>query len=570
MLSFTDRFCKYSCIGFVLSALLITMAPSHAEQSARSSAKIGPYLKNLTFSKNTLSEEVASSPFVHLRQQNQAQAYIELEDIDQEVIRQLEEQQVSIEIVNQDLAMIQGWVPLQQIDSISSLAQVKRIRIPSYARQDAGQFTSEGDAILRSDQLRATGLLGAGVKVGIISDGANNWTTASASGDLPATITTYGSCTVQQRNVSACLAGKTCNEGTAMAEIVHDLAPQAEIAVAAASTSLEFIQRINQLANNFKANIIVDDLKFYAEPFFADGDIAQAVAALPDNIIYITSAGNAGDFHYEDQFRPNGGTGAVIHEFSSGVDRMEFIVPAQGYTMPTLQWNDPFDNPLNNYDLLIATQTGFVYRTDTAPATKAKKSLCIPNLTNVDIHYDAIVKRTSGNTKRIELFFVSSGELGSDGIEFNQASGSVFGHAGIPSVITVGAINAAEPGNNGIAPYSSRGPSRIDFPSLSVRAKPDLVAIDGVMVSGAGGFPSPFFGTSAAAPHVAGIAALLMSSQSRFDAKKVKEALTLGAIDLGPTGHDPSYGFGRVDAIMAKSFLKPSVVLPPFLILLDD
>ncbi len=77
-----------------------------------------------------------------------------------------------------------------------------------------------------------------------------------------------------------------------MAEIVHDIAPGAQLAVAAAGTSLEFIARVNDLANTFGADIIVDDIGFHREPYFEDGPVAQAVAAVKDQVVFISSAGN--------------------------------------------------------------------------------------------------------------------------------------------------------------------------------------------------------------------------------------------------------------------------------------
>ena len=153
---------------------------------------------------------------------------------------------------------------------------------------------SEGDAILKAILVRALGFIGSGVKVGIISDGANNWPQSQASGDLPAAgITLFGGCTPTPPDITICRSRRTCNEGTAMAEIVHDLAPGAEIAVGAISTSLEFIARVNDMANTFGADVIVDDVGFFGEPYFEDGPVAQAVAAVKNQVVFISSAGNA-------------------------------------------------------------------------------------------------------------------------------------------------------------------------------------------------------------------------------------------------------------------------------------
>ena len=121
-----------------------------------------------------------------------------------------------------------------------------------------------------------TGLSGKGVKVGVISDGAAAWSTARATGDLPSSI-----------EINPNLPGDG-HEGTALLEIVHDLAPEAELAFSGAGpargsfTSLGMVKAILWLANDAfsgeGADVIVDDLAFFKEPYFEDGMVARAAA----------------------------------------------------------------------------------------------------------------------------------------------------------------------------------------------------------------------------------------------------------------------------------------------------
>lgn len=123
-------------------------------------------------------------------------------------------------------------------------------------------------------------------------------------------------------------------------------------------------------------------------------------------------------------------------------------------------------------------------------------------------------------------------------------------------VVSLGAINASDPGADTIASYSSRGPTN------DGRLKPDATAIDGVSVTGSGGFFVPFYGTSAAAPHAGGIAALLLSCNPALragepgddpasDRASLRNALLGSAVDLGPAGPEMTYGHGRLDALAA-------------------
>ena len=147
--------------------------------------------------------------------------------------------------------------------------------------------------------------------------------------------------------------------------------------------------------------------------------------------------------------------------------------------------------------------------------------------------------------------------------EYGVEEGGIVHHVAVPGVLAVGAVNEADPGNDDTESLSDQGPSLIYFPSFESRDKPDVVASDGVSVTGSGGFSSHFFGTSAAAPHVAGIAALLVEAQRLADPtmtkKQVADAVTQKirdtAIDLGPSGHDNEFGYGRADALAAVESL---------------
>lgn len=118
-------------------------------------------------------------------------------------------------------------------------------------------------------------------------------------------------------------------------------------------------------------------------------------------------------------------------------------------------------------------------------------------------------------------------------------------------MISVAAILHSDPGLDETESYSSRGPSLLQFPSAVTRQTPTLSAVDGVAVTGAGGFDNPFFGTSAAAPHVAAISALMLSKNPRLSVTQVRNALTSTAIDKGTAGFDNTFGSGLVDAFAA-------------------
>jgi hypothetical protein len=128
-------------------------------------------------------------------------------------------------------------------------------------------------------------------------------------------------------------------------------------------------------------------------------------------------------------------------------------------------------------------------------------------------------------------------------------AGSIFGHPAVTEAIAVAAIAVDEPGLDQVEVFSSRGPTRIFFPASELRQKPDLAGFDKVQVTGVGDFASPFSGTSAAAPHSAAVAALVLQANPASSPAQVKQALEQGAVDVELPGFDNRSGFGRLDAV---------------------
>ncbi len=497
------------------------------------------------------------------------QVYIRLESTDDTAIQRLRGFEARVELVNYGLRIVQAWVPIDRVEELAAEDFVLKVELPSYGRPRTGSATTEGDAVLRAGELRMLGVDGSGVKVGIISDGANDWPDSQALGDLPAAgITEFGSCTKEPADPTNCLPERDCNEGTALAEIIHDIAPGAAIAVGAASTSLEFIQRISDLVNSFGAHIVADDLAFFGEPYFEDGDIADAVAAVLGQVVYVSAAGNSALNHNEATYLDvdPSDSSVNLHDFGAragGSPDWALPVYAEQYGLAYafLQWNDPFGGSSNDYDLYVD-----IYDVNTNDYLGTLASDDVQNGTQDPFEATGIcnpfadpvwalfyVNRFSGGSRELEIFVRTN--AGSSLVAYNDPQGSVFGHPAVPGAVATGAIDVSDPGNDDIEWFSAWGSSNVYFPSFQSRAKPDLVAVDGVAVTGVGGFVSTFFGTSAAASHVAGIAALLMQAMPHATPSQIRAALLGGTVDLGAPGRDNVYGEGRIDSVLAAALL---------------
>ena len=481
-----------------------------------------------------------SNPLVNVDEDGNIHTYIRVLASGDAERSRLESYGVSIEAVNEEHEIIQAWIPFDMVDEVAKLPFVWLITPPGYRVTRIGSVTTEGDVILKADQVRGLGFDGTGIRVGVISDGVDSMAAAQGTGDLP------GSVTIQTYLGSG-------DEGTAMLEIVHDLAPGAELGFCGPSTSVEMVQCVNDLANLFGADIIVDDLGFFDQAFFEDDFVAQAVAnVVAGGVFYTSSAGNSGLTHYQGDY-VDSGQDFGSHLITSG--NYVFNVTSPGNVRIFLQWSDPFDGTASDdYDLCLQAE-------DQVNCKAA--NFTQDGLDNDDLPWEwrfedcsggcnFQVRLVNGSPQTLELYVLDGGVL--DGADRISAD-SIFGHPAVPGAIAAAAVDQATP--NTIESFSSRGPVTILYPAPEIRQKPDLTAADGVAVTGAGGFSNPFYGTSASAPHIAGVAALLMSGGKTSSA--VMTALRQTGVDLGPAGRDTTYGYGRIDAFAAYGFLQGAI-----------
>ncbi|HEX7276122.1 MAG TPA: hypothetical protein VF244_01995, partial [Acidimicrobiales bacterium] len=180
------------------------------------------------------------------------------------------------------VGLVEAFVPAAQVNAAAALPWVKAVTTASYGNVDVGSVTSEGVAFHRANVAQTAGFDGTGFDVGVISDGVSTIATSQASGDLPNTV-----------NVLDAGAG---DEGTAMLEIVQDMAPGAGLLFDATNgTVATHVAALNNLVAN-GAEIITEDIPFDAEPAFQVGLAAQTgenIAAA--GVSVHSSAGNLGN-----------------------------------------------------------------------------------------------------------------------------------------------------------------------------------------------------------------------------------------------------------------------------------
>jgi hypothetical protein len=244
-------------------------------------------------------------PGLRLHRSGHLEVYIYTSTLPPDALDILRQHGVQVLRSAAQVGIVYATMPLHTVEAVAALPFVRSIGLPAYSVRRTGSVTSEGDTVMRADLARTTlGVTGKGVKVGIISDSLCDPATSINSGDLPATITIVN-------GQDGCVAPDARDEGRALAEIIADLAPGANLLFRTGfPTSLDFIAAVQELTAA-GAQVIVDDLGFFNEPIFEEGPVAQAVRqAIQQGVVFVSATGNDAQRHYQGlfkEFAPNDG-----------------------------------------------------------------------------------------------------------------------------------------------------------------------------------------------------------------------------------------------------------------------
>lgn len=329
-----------------------------------------------------------------------------------------------------------GWLPLTSLNAAAALTGLHSIRA-AMSRLNAGAITSQGDYAQGTAQLRAsTGADGTGFTIGVLSDSYNcyatyasthvpaagvngyapNGFTATATtdigtGDLPASssINILEEAGAGPTGTGLCSYDPTYDlpdgdEGRAMMQIVHDVAPGAKLAFyTAVNSEADMANGIQALAGA-GAKIIADDVTYFDEPFFQDGLIAQAIDTVnATGVAYFAAAGNNGAIGY-DNLSPSFATpsatpaGEQLMNFdTTGATTTTALtanippLPPGDFVAIVLEWDQPYvtgspnsGGATSQMDLcLTGTGTGLVASPDNPDPNSPSPTINVGNNTQV-------------------------------------------------------------------------------------------------------------------------------------------------------------------------------------------
>jgi hypothetical protein len=488
--------------------------------------------------------------------------------------------------------MIQAWVPYQQVEAAAALPWVAAVTPPAYPEHNPhpnNPIDSEGTALHNADVAQAQGFDGTGVTVGVISNGVTNLAASQARNELPA--------------VNVINAGNG-DEGTAMLEIVHDMAPGA--ALAFHGTGGGTAGHVTAVQNLVAAgvNVIAEDLAFDAEPAFQQGVVATAREnAAAGGVSVHSSSGNRGQNHAARVLAvgtgsgPDGSTGPFTNcpiaplnvvAIAPNGDTTFDVVLGNSSSF-TLQWSEPraiFPTAgaggFTDLDLYVMDAAGTtclatsitaqgggagdtIEQITTGMALAGTAAKIVVNRFNatgavappiLDLRWRGTQSQTDTPTRAGS----NDPDKNYTGLAFsigavNAGSGTLEGFSSAGPVNLV--LTTVCPGNNYPCANGVAGPAPQQFQGL------DFLGADGVSVSGVGNFGSGtcpavnpgdcrFFGTSAAAPHTAACDAIVRQLVGANAAPAtIRARLASTAVDFSPAGEDSITGAGQVDCFAA-------------------
>lgn len=408
---------------------------------------------------------------------------------------------------------------------------VRAVEPPQRIQVDA--VAGQGVSASNASAAHAAGYRGAGVKVGIVDAGFFDYAALQADGDLPATLTTQSYCTDFEGS----------DHGSAVAEIVHEVAPDAELYLICIEDTVDLgAARDYAVANGIE--ILNLSAGFYNSgrgdgsggPATPDGIVRSAREA---GILWVVSAGNEAESHWSGTFSGGDNT---FHDFAPGDEGIPFFLPGNGSACVFLKWDAWPTTTTQDFDFGIfdadtnALVTASAQDQTAAPSSPTEATCVTAPPGGKD--YVVAIERHAGTAPRLDLFV--------DGAIFDRygvAAGSMMEPASAPEAVAAGAICWS---SGELEPYSSQGPT------IDGRVKPDLAGFDSNSSASYGPFlaggcgATGFTGTSAAAPHVAGVAAILQGWQGPLSPSALQAQLESTAEDLGASGKDNLFGSGRI------------------------
>jgi Subtilase family len=490
------------------------------------------------------------------------------------------------------MCIVEGWATTSSIAALASVAYVKRVDLPKYSRSHpplspqlgmtrfSAAITSatngtpaidgNGVAIMHADKyVQLTGKSGGSIIIGVISDDATSLAAIQGRGELPASV-----------NVVAPSANPSSHptltdEGTMMLEEVYAVAPGASLAFCGPGSATEYFACVTNLIAA-GATVISDDVAYFGFDVMSGPTQNAAAQALENllaanpNVMLYHSVGNDAQDYWQGTYTSVSSPGSGVCAPSGQASQTDNFFQEFGNNK-YLTWKTQGGNPLflasvlpsgqtspNNVDLYVydpATARVIACATSASGGTVGSTSYTAIDGSSIPSGtYQIMIGTRDASLSGTFLKLIGVGD-GADTFLPTTAGAPTSPQDFAAGVMLVGAVYGNDGIGNSIELFSDTGPIQLEVPTPSTLQAPHLAAPDGVFVdingthfTANGGL---FYGTSAASPNAAAVAALLRSAFPTLTPTQVTTFMEAGAAQLGGSSPNGTFGYGRVDALGA-------------------
>ena len=434
--------------------------------------------------------------------------------------------ELGIEVLARSKSLMRASIPASSLLAVSEQPGVRFVRRPY--RPHAQQTLSEGGNLINAYSNYFAGVRGQGVKVAIIDDGFKG--ANQLGSDMP------NSWWYVDYTEEGMYAGESVH-GTACAEIVHDMAPEAELTLLKVGDLVD-LENAKDLCIRDGIDIISHSYGWFGTGIGDGRGRACAIVndAADKGILWANSVGNNAKSHWYGFWSDFDSDG--WQNFSNEDEVLAFEAEEGDDVRIFLTWND-WPTSHENYDLYLVFVNASDELESVAKSTDRQDAFGGAPVESIRYEverageYGISVLSRDARPRRLKLW-----SLNHDFEEYSVAENSIGSPADARGAMSVGAIYHRNWNYGQIEDYSSRGPT------TDGRIKPDLVAP--TRVSTASYAPDLFRGTSAAAPHVAGAAALIKSTNPSYSRADLWNALLEATVDIGIRGRDNDSGYGKL------------------------
>ena len=484
--------------------------------------------------------------------------------------RFLENNDVFVRNVGEDY--IEAHVPPALLPAASELPGVLRVNtvIPPEPAQSQSRVISQGVGLHSSDAWHNAGYRGQGVKIGIIDSGFERFSELQQGGELPPNV--FARCYFEgpqppSSQLSDCAVGS--EHGTAVAETVIDVTPDAELYISNPISGGDLRKTVEWMAGegvqviNYSIGHPPDGPGDGTSPF-SNSPLRTIDVAVDSGITWVIAAGNGARNVWYGTFSDPDNDG--VHNFAPKDEGNTLEVREGERVRAFMRWDDSWGQADCDLDLVLTKRVGnqnaiAVIDDINQDGSQGSNPLAIivtneATASQAGLYALWIDKHECANDpKWIQLFMWDPGPLEHYSPDHHMGNPEESRN---PGALAVGATHYWD--TNTIASYSSRGPT------VDGRTKPEItgVACGSSTVyppETVSGNPCWFPGTSQAAPHVAGLAALVKQRTPDFSPSQVAHFMTQNAQDRGPAGPDNTWGHGF--AALPNPSLEVEIPPPP-------